>query len=1227
MIRRAVAIPVIALLLLAAVFLLQVMSMKAAMQWVDHTDQVIGADLELLKLELDMESGLRGYLNTGSEEFLEPYNQANSSIDSKFDRLRQLISDNPSQQARLAGMRADFNQWRLDAQSTIELRRKSHARRSFEFALRHKHLMDSIRSSDDAFVAAEEKLRDQRVRSEQAQTRLIGISGVLIALGIGVLLAVFTRRRIKLIAARFQALLSLAIQRDAKLRESETGLRLALSANRAGTWTIDLPSGLRTLSPELRQLYGFDPSELDLTPEESQWEVIPEDHERLNAALQSGIQCGEFDVDFRYTRSGSRAIRWMQCRGQAIRDAHGQPIRLIGVSTDITERKQAELALYESQSQNEFLADVIRSSSQPLFIGHPDGSLGMVNRAFEELTGYSAEELSSICWADLIAPEFRNLEREKVAELHRTGVPVRYEKECIRKDGTRVPVELLLHLVTGSGEEPYYYGFLTDITERKRTESELQTRLQRFHLTLSSMYPAILLVSVGGFVEFANQAFCDYYGLADDPANLVGLSHSQLLARIRRWHADPEAAIARILAIVERAEPVAAEEIAMKNGRTFLRDYVPLKLGGKPYGRLWLHRDITERKKTELELAEARVQAERIATQLRTIFDNVQERLYVCDETGKLILANDFALRTFGQEEGAIVAPADEIEKIYDILDLNGNPLPKPEWPISRILRGERVRSAEVRIRNKVTGENLIVSCNGSVVRDRDGRILMSVFTTADITLRKEAERELQTTLQRFYSILSSMYSGVLLISPGGDVEFANQAFCDMYNLREAPADLAGVGQAQILAKIRNCYLDPEAAIARILAIVGRGEPVATEEIAMKSGRTFLRDYVPLKLGGKLYGRLWLHHDITERKQVQEALRESEQRFRSLFESNLDAVFLTGPGGSILQANEAACATFGMSEQEMCRVGHEGLWDHEDPRHAIALKERNRTGIVKHAELRYKRANDEVFTAEMDSVQLPGDSQRSFVLLRDITERKRAEAALRLSEMEALQRIQLRALAERSRQVREEERTRVARDLHDDIGQLLAAIKMDLTWLKRNLTAAAENEMQNRLARSLEMIADSVSSVRRICSGLRPGILDDLGLSAAIEWQANEFASRTGVDCEIILPSAELHVEGGKSTAIFRIFEECLANVTQHAEAKTVRISLSAEDGNLFLIVQDDGVGFQEPNVSNSMESLGLLGMKERAQACGGEAIFTSSPGNGTKVTVRVPHLLTNGKP
>jgi signal transduction histidine kinase len=240
------------------------------------------------------------------------------------------------------------------------------------------------------------------------------------------------------------------------------------------------------------------------------------------------------------------------------------------------------------------------------------------------------------------------------------------------------------------------------------------------------------------------------------------------------------------------------------------------------------------------------------------------------------------------------------------------------------------------------------------------------------------------------------------------------------------------------------------------------------------------------------------------------------------------------------------------------------------------------------------------------------EAPRVLVINSDITERKRGEESL------VLQREQLRALAERLQWVREEDRKQVARDLHDQIGQILTAIKMDMTWMTRHLPES-EAEVLARLKESIQLINDGVKAVRTICSGLRPGVLDDLGLAAAIEWQASEFAARNGIPCQVSVPPVDLHLDGDRATATFRIFQECLTNVIRHAQAKSVRIALYQQEESILLIVEDDGIGFHESGFSNALGSLGLLGMKERAQFCGGDVQISSSPGNGTTVTVRVP--------
>jgi PAS domain S-box-containing protein len=241
------------------------------------------------------------------------------------------------------------------------------------------------------------------------------------------------------------------------------------------------------------------------------------------------------------------------------------------------------------------------------------------------------------------------------------------------------------------------------------------------------------------------------------------------------------------------------------------------------------------------------------------------------------------------------------------------------------------------------------------------------------------------------------------------------------------------------------------------------------------------------------------------------------------------------------------------------------------------------------------------------------NSTRAVCLIAsDLSEMKRAEGAL------VLQREQLRALAERLQWVREEDRKRVARDLHDQIGQILTAMKMDMTWMSRHLPES-EVDVLARLRESIQSINDGVKAVRTICSGLRPGVLDDLGLAAAIEWQASEFSSRNHIQCQVSVPPVDLHLDGDRATATFRIFQECLTNVVRHAKAKSVRASLIQENESILLVVEDDGIGFCETELSNTLGSLGLLGMKERAQFCGGDVQIKSSPGNGTTVTVRVP--------
>ena len=163
------------------------------------------------------------------------------------------------------------------------------------------------------------------------------------------------------------------------------------------------------------------------------------------------------------------------------------------------------------------------------------------------------------------------------------------------------------------------------------------------------------------------------------------------------------------------------------------------------------------------------------------------------------------------------------------------------------------------------------------VMAYKTGKMQFAVIFV-DITERKQIEEKLRTTLQRFYQILSNMQYGILLVTNEGRVEFANQGICDMFGLNDSPADLPGLSEKEMIDKIRYSYRDPDGAVARIREIVRLGGSVFGEDVGMQSKRVFLRDFVPIYLGGKLFGRLWIHRDITERKRAEGALRESENR-------------------------------------------------------------------------------------------------------------------------------------------------------------------------------------------------------------------------------------------------------------------------------------------------------------------------------------------------------------
>ena len=309
-------------------------------------------------------------------------------------------------------------------------------------------------------------------------------------------------------------------------------------------------------------------------------------------------------------------------------------------------------------------------------------------------------------------------------------------------------------------------------------------------------------------------------------------------------------------------------------------------------------------------------------------------------------------------------------------------------------------------------GTRIVVEAHGRPVSPGSTKRLTAI---RDVTERKQAESELQNTLQRFYSVLSSMYSGLLLMTEEGRVEFVNQAFCDAYGLKEAPADLVGLASRDLLQKILPAFLHPVEAAARIQEVLQRGEPVRVEEFGMKGGRTALRSYIPLSLHGRSFGRLWIHTDITERRRAEEALRESERFIKSVAEASPHWFYVFDfDSRGLSYANRPLLRDLGYPPDVHTAVtgldAFRGFMPPEEIPHLVRLIEewqRLPDGLVRddeyrlrHADgtLRYFAGREVVFARRSD-----GTVQRILGLLLDITERKQAEAEIgrRVEELRA----------------------------------------------------------------------------------------------------------------------------------------------------------------------------------------------------------------------------------
>ena len=337
------------------------------------------------------------------------------------------------------------------------------------------------------------------------------------------------------------------------------------------------------------------------------------------------------------------------------------------------------------------------------------------------------------------------------------------------------------------------------------------------------------------------------------------------------------------------------------------------------------------------------------------------------------------------------------------------------------------------------------------------------------------------------------------------------------------------------------------------------------------------------------------------------ALASSEAQFQTYIDNAPDGVFLTNETGKYIEVNEAASRITGYSKDELLCMSISDLLPPESQEDGLNhFAEVVIKGTSK-ADLLYKHKNGTERWWTVEAVKL--DENRFLGFTKDITDRKNAI----MEVMKAREELQF--LNHYLMDAREAERASVAMEIHDELGQAMTAIKIDMNWVMEHL--ADKDKASQKLSKIIEMVNDTIKKVQRISAELRPGLLDDLGLATAIEWYCGEFEQRTGIVCTLKLEEVP---EGEERTnlALFRIFQEALTNVIRHARATDVSIELSFDPQGICMTIEDNGVGIQQKKITD-VKSLGLIGMRERARQINGSVEFSKNGVAGTKIITFIP--------
>jgi len=979
-------------------------------------------------------------------------------------------------------------------------------------------------------------------------------------------------------------------QREAErlLREGEEKYRSLFEQSLDAIY-INTPDGL---SIEANQawldLFGYTREELK---DVATMGLYADPRER-ESFLRRMEETGFVSDEVRYKRKDGTVL---DCQRAVVarRDETGRIVAFQGVTRDVTGMRKAERALRESEEKYRTLFE---RSMDAVCIVAADGALLEANKAYLELFGYDAAGVGRVNVREhYVNPAERD---EYLRVLERDGAVVGHHTRVMKTDGTVMEcVRSSVAHYDVSGRITSIQTVTRDITEDRRREMALADELTRRRILVEQSRDGIVVLDEDGSAVETNLKF----------AEMLGYSPQEVLQlHVSDWDVPtPPERLNEMMRTVDESGDHFETQHRRKDGTVY---DVEISTNAAVFaGRKLIFcvcRDISARKRAERELRESE-------EKYRALFEQSMDAIYINTLDGVTIEANQSWLDLFGYTREEL--------RTVNTADTYADPAERADF-LRRIEQSGFVAD-EVRLRKK---DGTVFDCQRAVIarKDDSGNVVAFQGVFRDITARKRAEQELRESEQRYRLIADDTADIIWRMDLNMVFTYVNPAIQRVFGFtpREwvgssladhcSPSEFAGI-RATAAHEIQNYSRAQEAGSgilfeATMLDKAGGELPVEVRAklIVGAEGR-------PIALHG-------ITRDIRDRRRAEQELRDSEARFRALVEHTGLAMTITNAEGSILDCNDVFLQRLGYTRAEALGMRVTDMYANPEDRERIISRTLS-DGYVRDVEVEFKRKDGSRVYVSLTSALV--SQQGGLVIVSqalDITARKATEQEL-LRSREELQRSaeQLQELAIYLEDAREKERTGIARELHDQLGQALTALTMDLDGVRRAATAG-EPVPADRLDRMATLLNDTVNDVRRISSDLRPGILDDAGLVAAIEWQLDRFRERSDIDCTLEAHSDDAGIDRARSTALFRVFQELLTNVARHAGATQVRVDFECDSSACSLSVSDDGRGITDEQAS-STASLGIIGVRERLRPLGGDIQFLRRRPKGTTARVTVP--------